>query len=115
MDGINKCTVSASKREIICIILLGFVFYKSFNGYAYTRIVKIQNIIDFPYSCLCFRFMDNLQTEVLEIEFLSYSNGMNTISEEDFAHILLRYTNVENTSSYLENMRCRIPEEKVIV
>lgn len=41
MDGINKCTVSASKREIICIILLGFVFYKSFNGHAYTRIVKI--------------------------------------------------------------------------
>lgn len=44
--------------------------------------------------------MDNLQTEVLEIEFLSYSNGMNTISEEDFAHILLRYTNVENTSVF---------------
>ncbi|XP_051646294.1 calcium uptake protein 3, mitochondrial isoform X2 [Manacus candei] len=61
-----------------------------------------------------YRFMDNLQTEVLEIEFLSYSNGMNTISEEDFAHILLRYTNVENTSSYLENMRCSIPEEKGI-
>nr|XP_023961156.2 calcium uptake protein 3, mitochondrial isoform X3 [Chrysemys picta bellii] len=61
-----------------------------------------------------YRFMDNLQTEVLEIEFLSYSNGMNTISEEDFAHILLRYTNVENTSSYLENVRCRIPEEKGI-
>ncbi|NXG00753.1 MICU3 protein, partial [Sakesphorus luctuosus] len=62
----------------------------------------------------CKLFMDNLQTEVLEIEFLSYSNGMNTISEEDFAHILLRYTNVENTSSYLENMRCSIPEEKGI-
>ncbi|KAM6361151.1 calcium uptake protein 3, mitochondrial isoform 1-T1 [Alca torda] len=61
-----------------------------------------------------YRFMDNLQTEVLEIEFLSYSNGMNTISEEDFAHILLRYTNVENTSSYLENLRCTIPEEKGI-
>uniref|UniRef100_A0A452I1D2 EF-hand domain-containing protein n=1 Tax=Gopherus agassizii TaxID=38772 RepID=A0A452I1D2_9SAUR len=61
-----------------------------------------------------YRFMDNLQTEVLEIEFLSYSNGMNTISEEDFAHILLRYTNVENTSSYLENVHCRIPEEKGI-
>ncbi|NWV31057.1 MICU3 protein, partial [Grantiella picta] len=61
-----------------------------------------------------YRFMDNLQTEVLEIEFLSYSNGMNTISEEDFAHILLRYTNVENTSSYLENMRGSIPEEKGI-
>uniref|UniRef100_A0A7M4EXX2 Mitochondrial calcium uptake family member 3 n=2 Tax=Crocodylus porosus TaxID=8502 RepID=A0A7M4EXX2_CROPO len=61
-----------------------------------------------------YRFMDNLQTEVLEIEFLTYSNGMNTISEEDFARILLRYTNVENTSSYLENVRCRIPEEKGI-
>ncbi|NXO64116.1 MICU3 protein, partial [Phainopepla nitens] len=61
-----------------------------------------------------YRFMDNLQTEVLEIEFLSYSNGMNTISEEDFAHILLRYTNVENTSSYLDNMRCNISEEKGI-
>ncbi|XP_030305767.1 calcium uptake protein 3, mitochondrial isoform X2 [Calypte anna] len=60
-----------------------------------------------------YRFMDNLQTEVLEIEFLSYSNGMSTISEEDFAHVLLRYTNVENTSSYLENLRT-IPEEKGI-
>lgn len=57
--------------------------------------------------------MDNLQTEVLEIEFLSYSNGMNTISEEDFAHILLRYTNVENTAVFLENVRYSIPEEKV--
>nr|XP_056711055.1 calcium uptake protein 3, mitochondrial [Euleptes europaea] len=61
-----------------------------------------------------YRFMDNLQTELLEIEFLSYSNGMTTISEEDFAHILLRYTNVENTSSYLENVRCSMPEEQGI-
>ncbi|XP_004696231.1 calcium uptake protein 3, mitochondrial isoform X1 [Echinops telfairi] len=61
-----------------------------------------------------YRFMDNLQTEVLEIEFLSYSNGMNAISEEDFAHILLRYTNVENTSIFLENVRYSIPEEKGI-
>ncbi|KAK7929341.1 hypothetical protein WMY93_005736 [Mugilogobius chulae] len=42
-----------------------------------------------------YRFMDNLQTEVLEIEFLTYSKGMTTISEEDFAKILLRFTNVE--------------------
>ncbi|XP_078534268.1 calcium uptake protein 3, mitochondrial isoform X2 [Lissotriton helveticus] len=61
-----------------------------------------------------YRFMDNLQTEILEIEFLTYSKGMNAISEEDFARILLRYTNVENTSSYLENVRQRIPEEKGI-
>ncbi|XP_029706745.1 calcium uptake protein 3, mitochondrial isoform X3 [Takifugu rubripes] len=61
-----------------------------------------------------YRFMDNLQTEVLEIEFLTYSKGMTTISEEDFAKILLRFTNVENISSYLENVRHCIPDEKGI-
>lgn len=57
--------------------------------------------------------MDNLQTEMLEIEFLSYSRGLPTISEEDFARILLRYTNVDDVSSYLENVRHSIPDEKV--
>lgn len=57
--------------------------------------------------------MDNIQTEVLEIEFLTYSKGMTTISEEDFAKILLRFTNVENISAYLENVRQSIPDEKV--
>jgi len=99
------------KRELICIMIFGFIFYESFKDVNSRNI----NTTIYSYLSLCFRFMDNLQTEVLEIEFLSYSNGMNTISEEDFAHILLRYTNVENTSTYLENMRCRIPEEKVIV
>ncbi|XP_059503926.1 calcium uptake protein 3, mitochondrial isoform X2 [Stegostoma tigrinum] len=61
-----------------------------------------------------YRFMDNIQTEILETEFLSYSKGMTTISEEDFARILLRYTNVDNTSTYLESVRQRIPEEKGI-
>ncbi|XP_041838121.1 calcium uptake protein 3, mitochondrial-like isoform X2 [Melanotaenia boesemani] len=61
-----------------------------------------------------YRFMDNLQTEVLEIEFLTYSKGMTTISEEDFAKILLRFTNVENISAYLENVRQSIPDEKGI-
>ncbi|XP_030621430.1 calcium uptake protein 3, mitochondrial [Chanos chanos] len=61
-----------------------------------------------------YRFMDNLQTEVLEIEFLSCSDGMTTISEEDFARVLLRYTTVENISSYLDNVRHSIPDEKGI-
>ncbi|KAM9856771.1 calcium uptake protein 3, mitochondrial isoform 2-T2 [Aulostomus maculatus] len=61
-----------------------------------------------------YRFMDNLQTELLEIEFLTYSKGMTTISEEDFAKILLRFTNVENISAYLENVRQCIPDEKGI-
>lgn len=57
--------------------------------------------------------MDNLQTEVLEIEFLSYSKGMPTISEEDFARILLRYTNLDDVTGYMENVRHSIPDEKV--
>ncbi|XP_043546194.1 calcium uptake protein 3, mitochondrial isoform X5 [Chiloscyllium plagiosum] len=61
-----------------------------------------------------YKFMDNIQTEILETEFLSYSKGMTTISEEDFARILLRFTNVDNTSTYLESVRQRIPEEKGI-
>ncbi|XP_029297501.1 calcium uptake protein 3, mitochondrial isoform X1 [Cottoperca gobio] len=61
-----------------------------------------------------YEFMDNLQTEVLEIEFLSYSKGLPTISEEDFARILLRYTNVDDVSEYLENMHHSLPDEKGI-
>ncbi|XP_031713764.1 calcium uptake protein 3, mitochondrial isoform X3 [Anarrhichthys ocellatus] len=61
-----------------------------------------------------YEFMDNLQTEVLEIEFLSYSKGLSTISEEDFARILLRYTNVDDVSEYLENVRHGLPDEKGI-
>ncbi|KAM7418092.1 hypothetical protein PAMA_017637 [Pampus argenteus] len=61
-----------------------------------------------------YKFMDNLQTELLEIEFLSYSKGMPTISEEDFARILLRYTDVDDVSGYLENVRHSMPDEKGI-
>ncbi|XP_070818674.1 calcium uptake protein 3, mitochondrial-like isoform X2 [Chaetodon trifascialis] len=61
-----------------------------------------------------YKFMDNLQTEMLEIEFLSFSKGLPTISEEDFAQILLRYTNVDDVSTYLENVRHSMPDEKGI-
>ncbi|GFR65127.1 mitochondrial calcium uptake family, member 3b [Elysia marginata] len=37
------------------------------------------------------RFMENLQSEVIEMEFLEFSRGLNTISEVEFARILLRY------------------------
>lgn len=36
--------------------------------------------------------MKNLQSEILEIEFLEFSQGSITISQVDFANILLRYT-----------------------
>ncbi|XP_068439226.1 calcium uptake protein 3, mitochondrial isoform X2 [Clinocottus analis] len=61
-----------------------------------------------------YEFMDNLQTEMLEIEFLSYCRGLPNISEEDFARILLRYTNVDDVGEYLENVRHGLPDEKGI-
>ncbi|XP_074651352.1 calcium uptake protein 3, mitochondrial-like isoform X4 [Tubulanus polymorphus] len=62
------------------------------------------------------RFMDNLQTEVLQLEFNEFSRGMPTISETEFAKILLRYTTLEAASQqeYLQRVEERIPDEKGI-
>ncbi|CAL4062455.1 unnamed protein product, partial [Meganyctiphanes norvegica] len=62
------------------------------------------------------KFMENLQTEVLEIEFNEFSKGLPTISELDFAKILLRYTYLQSDQyeMYLERLLERIPEERGI-
>lgn len=39
--------------------------------------------------------MEDLQKEILEIEFNEFSKGMNKISPIEFAEILLRYTNFD--------------------
>ena len=59
--------------------------------------------------------MENLQSEVIELEFLEFSKGMKTISEEDFARILLRYTNLDRLEikECLSRVKDRMPEEKV--
>lgn len=60
------------------------------------------------------RFMENLQTEVIQLEFTDFSKGMKTISEEDFARILLRYTVLEKNEvdECIRRVRERMPEEK---
>ncbi|XP_030638608.1 calcium uptake protein 2, mitochondrial [Chanos chanos] len=55
------------------------------------------------------RFMEDLQAEVQEMEFLQFSKGMDTMRREDFAEWLLHYTNEEDNEAYWENMRKRIP------
>lgn len=59
--------------------------------------------------------MENLQSEVIELEFLEFSKGMNTISEVDFAHILLRYTLLDRTEidECIARVKDRIQQEKV--
>ncbi|XP_071088173.1 calcium uptake protein 3, mitochondrial-like isoform X7 [Haliotis cracherodii] len=62
------------------------------------------------------RFMENLQSEVIELEFLEFSKGMNTISEVDFAHILLRYTLLDRAEidECIARVKDRIQQEKGI-
>lgn len=67
-----------------------------------------------PHLCLCFRFMEDLQVEVQEMEFLRFSKGMDTMRREDFAEWLLHYTNEEDNEVYWENMRKRIPAGQVV-
>lgn len=59
--------------------------------------------------------MENLQSEVIELEFLEFSRGLATISEEDFARILLRYTMLDssNIEECIKRVRSRTPSEKV--
>ena len=59
------------------------------------------------------RFMEDLQAEVQEMEFLQFSKGMDTMRREDFAEWLLHYTNEEDNDAYWENMRKRIPAGEV--
>lgn len=51
--------------------------------------------------------MENLQTEVLEIEFNEFSKGLPAITELDFAKILLRYTYLQS-DQYVKIMFCCI-------
>lgn len=62
-----------------------------------------------------FSFMENLQTEVLELEFNEFAKGMPTITEEEFAYILLRYTilSKDDHREYIDRLKQRIPHSKV--
>ncbi|XP_048957247.1 calcium uptake protein 2, mitochondrial isoform X3 [Canis lupus baileyi] len=51
------------------------------------------------------RFMENLQTEVQEMEFLQFSKGLSFMRKEDFAEWLLFFTTTENKDIYWKNVR----------
>ncbi|XP_064636155.1 calcium uptake protein 3, mitochondrial-like isoform X13 [Lineus longissimus] len=61
------------------------------------------------------RFMDNLQTEVLEMEFQEFSRGMATISESEFAKILMRYTKIssDDHKEFIDRVGENIKEDSV--
>ncbi|XP_055989016.1 calcium uptake protein 2, mitochondrial [Sorex fumeus] len=51
------------------------------------------------------RFMESLQVEVQEMEFLQFSKGLSFMRKEDFAEWLLFFTNTENKDIYWKNVR----------
>jgi len=59
------------------------------------------------------KFMDNLQTEVLQMEYNEFAKGCATITEMDFARILLRYTflNTEEYETILDRLADRLHKE----
>ncbi len=61
------------------------------------------------------RFMQNLQTEVLQMEYHEFSKGADTITELDFARILLRYTflNAEEYDAILDRLVDRLQQRVV--
>ncbi|OXA53052.1 calcium uptake protein 3, mitochondrial isoform X3 [Folsomia candida] len=62
------------------------------------------------------KFMEDLQTEVQELEFHEFSKGLDFISQVDFAKILLRYTYLqsEEYELYLDRLVDRIKLEQGI-
>jgi len=59
------------------------------------------------------KFMDNLQTEVLQMEYNEFAKGSQAITEIDFARILLRYTylNHEEYEMILDRLVQRLDDE----
>ncbi|VDP95944.1 unnamed protein product, partial [Echinostoma caproni] len=61
------------------------------------------------------RFMHNVQTEALEVEFRSYSMGLPSISPVDFAQIILRYTTLSKADREFRVQRLREKLEGPVV
>ncbi|XP_064131414.1 calcium uptake protein 2, mitochondrial isoform X3 [Loxodonta africana] len=59
------------------------------------------------------RFMENLQTEVQEMEFLQFSRGLSFMRKEDFAEWLLFFTNSGNKDIYWKNVREKLSAGEV--
>ncbi|XP_043547873.1 calcium uptake protein 2, mitochondrial isoform X2 [Chiloscyllium plagiosum] len=60
-----------------------------------------------------YRFMEDLQTEVQEIEFTEFSRGMKTMRREEFAAWLLHFTEEQNRNIYWKNVRKLPPGESI--
>ncbi|XKL67334.1 hypothetical protein PGB90_002825 [Kerria lacca] len=93
-------------RGFLCFCNLLANFVKKFKDF-------IDKSINFLFKKEKEVFMENLQTEVLEMEFQEFAKGASTISEIDFARILLRYTHLDSKicNIYLDRLLNRLKED----
>ncbi|KAA0188084.1 EF-hand domain-containing family member A2 [Fasciolopsis buskii] len=58
------------------------------------------------------RFMQNVQTEALDVEFRTYSMGLPSINPEDFAKIILRHTKLSHTDreNRINHLRAKLSD-----
>jgi Ca2+-binding EF-hand superfamily protein len=66
------------------------------------------------YSKDFFKFIEDFQTEVREIEFYRHSKGMPAITEEDFASILLKHTSTKMSEVHQRLQERKAPDCKGI-
>lgn len=61
-----------------------------------------------------FRFYENLQEELMEIEFYEFARGKSTISPVDFARLILRYSivNFDDYHKYLQRVQERSADDE---
>lgn len=61
------------------------------------------------------RFMQNVQTEALDVEFRTYSMGLPSINPEDFAKIILRHTKLSHTDreNRINHLRAKLSDPVV--
>lgn len=98
----SKATRSSAETGVPHTTLLLHLF-----GTSGTQVVTFERF---------FKFMDDLQAEVLELEFHEYSKSMKAISEIDFAKILLRNTTLTEAEycEYIDRLKNNIQIPKGI-
>ncbi|XP_065183486.1 calcium uptake protein 3, mitochondrial-like isoform X2 [Sycon ciliatum] len=96
--AVNKSSALRSGEEADSSSLLCHFFGQNGSG-----VLRFQDF---------FHFMDNLQREVLELEFKNHSQGMKVINELEFAEILLRTAHIseKDVELYIERLRARLDQ-----
>lgn len=115
-NQLSSVVTYVSKKLPSLVNWCPIIFVAQFSNIRKRRFASLVSLVSGLMTqslCLVARFMEDLQAEVQEMEFLQFSKGMDTMRREDFAEWLLHYTNEADNETYWENMRKKIPAGQV--